>query len=149
MDRLTEHDGEYIRIKGCKTLYASQERKGAPASNAIARLAAYEDFLERLGCEIDDISRVAAELDAALADVPHECCTCKHKPQKYGVCGMGCEVGPLEIDHAQRCNWEWSGAQSELDAEANDQQVKKALNDAGFDTTEDFTCTHRQVKGEE
>ena len=51
MDRLTEHVGEYIHIKGCKTLYSGKERKGAPASNAIARLAAYEDT----GLEPDDI----------------------------------------------------------------------------------------------
>lgn len=59
------------------------------------------------------LSRVEAERDAALADVPHQCWTCKHKPQKYGVCGMGCDVGPLEINHAQHCNWEWRGAQGE------------------------------------
>ena len=43
-ERLTEHFGEkYISIKGCKSLYENAERKGAPASNAIVRLAAYED----------------------------------------------------------------------------------------------------------
>lgn len=45
MDRLTEHDGEYIHIKGCKTLYASEERKGAYLYNAIVRLAEYEDVM--------------------------------------------------------------------------------------------------------
>lgn len=46
MERLTEHYGDYIRIKGCKTLYPNVERRGANASNAIVRLAAYEDAEE-------------------------------------------------------------------------------------------------------
>lgn len=44
MERLTERVGEFIRIKGCKTLYASEERKGAYLCNAIVRLAEYEDL---------------------------------------------------------------------------------------------------------
>lgn len=44
MERLTEYvDGKYIRIKGTKSLYPKEERDGAPLSNAIARLAAYEE----------------------------------------------------------------------------------------------------------
>lgn len=44
MERLTEYvDGKYIRIKGTKSLYPKNERDGAPLSNAIARLSAYED----------------------------------------------------------------------------------------------------------
>ena len=43
VERLTEQCPEGIRIKGCSTLYADKERKGTPASNAIVRLAAYED----------------------------------------------------------------------------------------------------------
>ena len=44
MEKLTEYvDGKYIRIKGTKSLYPKNERDGAPLSNAIARLAAYED----------------------------------------------------------------------------------------------------------
>ena len=44
MHRLTEHiDDRYLKIKGCRALYPAKEREGAPASNAIARLAAYED----------------------------------------------------------------------------------------------------------
>lgn len=44
MKRLTARyrDG-YIGIKGCTTVYRDIERKGAPASNAVVRLAAYED----------------------------------------------------------------------------------------------------------
>lgn len=45
MERLTERCAGGIRIKGCSTLYADKERKGAPASNAIARLSAYEDAM--------------------------------------------------------------------------------------------------------
>ena len=44
MEKLTEYvDGKYIRIKGTKSLYPKNDRDGAPLSNAIARLAAYED----------------------------------------------------------------------------------------------------------
>lgn len=44
MEKLTEYvDGKYIRIKGTKSLYPKNERDGAPLSNAIARLAAYEE----------------------------------------------------------------------------------------------------------
>lgn len=44
MERLTEHYGDrYIRIKGCTSAYLNKERKSAPASNAVVRLAAYED----------------------------------------------------------------------------------------------------------
>lgn len=45
MKRLIEHVGKYIRVKGCETLYPNAERKAAPASNAIVRLAAYEDAM--------------------------------------------------------------------------------------------------------
>jgi hypothetical protein len=44
MEKLTEYvDGKYIRIKGTKSLYERYERDGAPLSNAIVRLAAYEE----------------------------------------------------------------------------------------------------------
>ena len=43
MERLSERCGDYIRIKGCSTLYADEERKGAYLNNAIVRLAVYED----------------------------------------------------------------------------------------------------------
>lgn len=43
MERITTHEGRYISINGCKSLYLNEERPGAPASNAIVRLAAYED----------------------------------------------------------------------------------------------------------
>lgn len=49
--RLTEiikiNGKEYVNIKGTKGVYANAERKGAPASNAIVRLAAYEDAEEQ------------------------------------------------------------------------------------------------------
>lgn len=44
MERITERVGDYVQIKGCKSLYPNAERPGAPASNAIVRLAAYEDI---------------------------------------------------------------------------------------------------------
>lgn len=61
--RLTEiikvNGKEYVNIKGTKGIYANAERKGAPASNAIVRLAAYEDaeeqgLLVRLPCKVGD-----------------------------------------------------------------------------------------------
>lgn len=50
---------EYVNIKGTKGIYPNAERKGAPASNAIVRLAAYEDaeeqgLLVRLPCKVGD-----------------------------------------------------------------------------------------------
>lgn len=55
MERLTEYvDGKYIRIKGTKSLYPKNERDGAPLSNAIARLAAYEET----GLEPEEIERI-------------------------------------------------------------------------------------------
>lgn len=62
MERLTEYvDGKYIRIKGTKSLYPKNERDGAPLSNAIARLAAYEDT----GLKPEDMKRAFNE-DAVL-----------------------------------------------------------------------------------
>jgi hypothetical protein len=61
--RLTEiikvNGKEYVNIKGTKGIYANAERKGAPASNAIVRLAAYEDAEEQgrlviLPCKVGD-----------------------------------------------------------------------------------------------
>lgn len=62
MERLTEHSGDSVFIKGCKTLYANQGRKGAPASNAIVRLAAYEDT----GLSPEEIKALIAPLNDPL-----------------------------------------------------------------------------------
>lgn len=44
MERLTERiHSRYIKIKGCAKWYYDNPRKGANLSNAIARLAEYED----------------------------------------------------------------------------------------------------------
>mgnify|MGYP000975958017 CR=1 FL=1 len=43
MERLTEHYGDHIRVKGNSSIYANKERKSAYLCNAIVRLAAYED----------------------------------------------------------------------------------------------------------
>ena len=62
MEKLTEYvDGKYIRIKGTKSLYERYERDGAPLSNAIVRLAAYEET----GLEPEDMKRAFNE-DAIL-----------------------------------------------------------------------------------
>lgn len=45
MERLTEHFGRYIRIKGLSTIYSSEYRKTAHLNNAIIKLAAYEDAM--------------------------------------------------------------------------------------------------------
>lgn len=43
MERLTERAEQFVRIKGCRTVYPEVERKSAPMQSAVARLAAYED----------------------------------------------------------------------------------------------------------
>lgn len=43
MERLTEHLGRYIRIKGLESIYSSEYSKTARLNNAIIKLAAYED----------------------------------------------------------------------------------------------------------
>lgn len=59
MEKLTEYvDGKYIRIKGTKSLYPKNERDGTPLSNAIARLAAYEDS----GLEPEEIAELKARM---------------------------------------------------------------------------------------
>lgn len=60
MNRLTKRIGKYVEIVGCKSLYDSEERKSAPASSAIARLAKYEDT----GLSPDEIKTLLAERDA-------------------------------------------------------------------------------------
>lgn len=47
MERLTERIRGCIRIKGCKTLYPDQKRKGAYLNNAIVQLCTYEDAREQ------------------------------------------------------------------------------------------------------
>jgi len=46
-------------VKGCKSLYPNTERPGAPASNAIVRLAAYED----IGKSPEEIVEILAAKD--------------------------------------------------------------------------------------
>ena len=65
MEKLTEYvDGKYIRIKGTKSLYPKNERDGAPLSNAIARLAAYEET----GLEPEELAQ--AEKEGRLVVLP-------------------------------------------------------------------------------
>lgn len=80
MERLTEHFGNSIFIKWCKTLYANQESKTAPASNAIVRLAAYEDAmpLERA----QELAQV--EKDGRLAVLPCKVGNKVYEPNKRG-----------------------------------------------------------------
>ena len=74
MNRLTEHYGKYIRVKGCKTLYPAHERKGAYTSNCIVRLAAYED----MELEPEDVKQLKDDIESRFL-VWIE----KH----YGICG--------------------------------------------------------------
>lgn len=77
MERLTEHYGDrYIRIKGCNSFYPREERKSAPASNAVVRLAAYEDAIP-----FDALPRVAELLQA---DKEGRCIVLPYKPPKAG-----------------------------------------------------------------
>mgnify|MGYP001106602380 CR=1 FL=1 len=59
MERITERVGDYVQVKGCKSLYPNTERPGAPASNAIVRLAAYED----IGKSPEEIVEILAAKD--------------------------------------------------------------------------------------
>ena len=67
MEKLTEYvDGKYIRIKGTKSLYPKNERDGAPLSNAIARLAAYEET----GLEPEAVEHLKlASMGKAIAEI--------------------------------------------------------------------------------
>ena len=67
MERLTEEVyGKYIRIKGTKSLYPKNERDGAPLSNAIARLAAYEET----GLEPEELAQAQAKKKGRLVVLP-------------------------------------------------------------------------------
>ena len=67
MEKLTEYvDGKYIRIKGTKSLYPKNERDGAPLSNAIARLAAYEET----GLEPEELAQAQAKKKGRLVVLP-------------------------------------------------------------------------------
>ena len=67
MEKLTEYvDGKYIRIKGTKSLYERYERDGAPLSNAIVRLAAYEET----GLEPEAVEHLKlASMGKAIAEI--------------------------------------------------------------------------------
>lgn len=127
MERLTERVGEFIRIKGCKTLYASEERKGAYLYNAIVRLAKYEDVglepKEIIGlCDMDKRAKMAdmlrleeyqalgpiahlrelveAEQDGrcVVAGMDDKCKTCVHNMDKSNLdCEYAC-AGVSETD---------------------------------------------------
>lgn len=45
MERLTEHFGRYIRIKGLTSIYSSKYSKTARLNNAIIKLTTYEDAM--------------------------------------------------------------------------------------------------------
>ena len=65
MEKLTEYvDGKYIRIKGTKSLYPKNERDGAPLSNAIARLAAYEET----GLEPEEIRKFLEDVESRFVN---------------------------------------------------------------------------------
>lgn len=45
MERLTEHFGQHIRIKGLESIYSSEYSKSARLNNAIIKLTEYEDAI--------------------------------------------------------------------------------------------------------
>lgn len=71
MERLTERYGDgYIAIKGCATAYEGIERKGTPASNAIVRLAAYEDT----GLEPEEVTELVRPKTVEIARLLEKMC---------------------------------------------------------------------------
>ena len=109
MEKLTEYvDGKYIRIKGTKSLYPKNERDGAPLSNAIARLSAYEDT----GLEPEELAQ--AEKEGRLVVLP-----CEVGDTVYRVGASICKW--REIDHCDEyCDgWQyrdcWEGTRAVLE----------------------------------
>lgn len=105
MEKLTEYvDGKYIRIKGTKSLYPKNERDGAPLSNAIARLAAYEDT----GLEPEDMKRAFNE-DAvlklagqALGMSPDRLRELAQAEKEGQLAVLQCEIGSPVYSHARK-----------------------------------------------
>lgn len=140
MERLTEHYGDrYIRIKGCTSAYLNKERKSAPASNAVVRLAAYEDTElspeEIMGlCEMDRRAKMAdllrLEEYQALGPVEELSALVKARDEAVeswrGFCSKCAWRGKRHLSDGQldarcktclengKCNWEWrvSGSSS-------------------------------------
>lgn len=105
MEKLTEYvDGKYIRIKGTKSLYPKNERDGAPLSNAIARLAAYEET--RL--EPEDMKKAFNE-DAtlklagqALGMSPDRLRELAQAEKEGRLVVLPCEIGSPVYSHARK-----------------------------------------------
>lgn len=94
MERLTKRIGEYIEIIGCKSLYPTEERKRAPATSAIVRLAAYEDS----GLTPDEVSELAKVV---------RCKDCEYKKKaKYNEKGyLICPASGMEITDNDFCSY--------------------------------------------
>lgn len=96
MEKLTEYvDGKYIRIKGTKSLYPKNERDGAPLSNAIARLAAYEET----GLEPEELAQAKKKgrlvvLPCKVGDTVYHITTCEYFPQVLDGTMYGSDGGP-------------------------------------------------------
>ena len=66
---------------------------------------------------------IKAERDAAVADIPHNCATCIHLQANdaprdengFHICKCGARVSILEIQHAEKCHWEWRGRKEQND----------------------------------
>lgn len=85
MERLTEHEGRYIKIKGRKTLYINKEVRTANSSNAIVRLAAYED----IGLDPKQVGEIFDKLRAIV--------------EQLEFCEYECKGGPLTMNKAFIC----------------------------------------------
>lgn len=82
MERLTERVGNFIEVKGNKSLYSCEERKRAYLQNAIIRLCKYEDT----GLTPEEIPNIV------------HCRDCKHRYPKDFSAYCHHRVGPLKPD---------------------------------------------------
>lgn len=108
MERLTKRVGKYVEIIGCKSLYSSEERKKAPASSAIARLAKYEDT----GLTPDEIKTLIAKQEALYKKandtlIRYKCVECEECIHS----GLKEDEKPCVdcINTEGYCGWQWKG----------------------------------------
>lgn len=91
MERLTKHEGGYIVINGCASVYPSQERKRAPMTSAIVRLSAYED------------SGLTPEEVAELAKIVR-CKDCKYAEESIHKNRIICSVHETDFSPDDFCS---------------------------------------------
>lgn len=82
MERLTEHFGRHIRIKGLTSIYSGEYSKTALLNNAIIKLTAYEDAMplervQELAQAEKDGRLVVLQDDITIQDLQDEYCRAK------------------------------------------------------------------------